>query len=82
MPLTYDPYSGPKAMGIYKEMGPHEFENVNAETIVQRIMKSRDLYEARQKAKGMKADVEAAHKIREQLEDEQRQREEAAAISR
>ena len=76
MPLTYDPYAGPRELGIYHEIGEHRFADVNAETIVQRIMKSRDLYEARQKAKGMKADVEAAHKKREDLEAQQRQKEE------
>ena len=76
MPLTYDPYTAPKAMGIFKEIGDHAFANVNAGEIVQRIMKSRDLYEARQKAKGMKAEVEAAARQREILEEEQRKREE------
>lgn len=75
MPLTYDPYTAPKEMGIYREIGPHGFENVNAGTIVQRIMKSRDLYEARQRAKGAKADVEAAHKTREVLEKAQQRKE-------
>lgn len=74
MPSADDVYTAPKEMGIYREIGPHEFEDVNAGTIVQRIMKSRDQYEARQKAKGMKADVEAAHKKREELEDEQRRK--------
>ncbi|AEO63523.1 4facc748-7428-489d-a672-2786b7ad590b [Thermothielavioides terrestris] len=75
MPFTTDVYAEPKEMGIYREIGHHEFEDVNAGTIVQRIMKSRDLYEARQRAKGMKADIEAAHKQRELLEEEQRKRE-------
>lgn len=75
MPLTYDPYTAPKDMGIYQEIGPHGFENVNAGTIVQRIMKSRDQYEARQRAKGVKADIEAAHKNREALEQAQKQKE-------
>lgn len=75
MPLTDDVYTAPKEMGIYREIGNHEFEGVNAGTIVQRIMKSRDLYEARQRAKGMKADVEAAHKERELLEEAQRKKE-------
>lgn len=56
-------------------MGPHEFSDVNAGTIVDRILASRDRYEARQRAKGAKADVEAAHKRREQMEEEQRQKE-------
>jgi ethanolamine-phosphate cytidylyltransferase len=77
MPFTEDVYTEPKEMGIYREIGHHEFEDVNAATIVQRIMKSRDLYEARQKAKGMKADLEAAHKERELLEEEQRKKEAA-----
>lgn len=74
MPSTDDVYTVPKEMGIYREIGHHEYEDVNAGTIVQRIMKSRDQYEARQKAKGMKADVEAAHKKREELEQEQRRK--------
>ncbi|KIH86831.1 ethanolamine-phosphate cytidylyltransferase [Sporothrix brasiliensis 5110] len=75
IPLTYDPYTEPKAMGIYEPVGPHEFADVNAGTIVDRILASRDRYEARQRAKGAKADVEAAHKRREQMEEEQRQKE-------
>lgn len=82
MPLTYDPYLATKEMGIYREIGAHGFANVNAEQIVQRIMASRDRYEARQRAKGMKAGVEAAARQREILEEEQRKKEierEAAA---
>lgn len=79
MPHTEDVYAVPKEMGIYKEIGQHEYKDVNAGTIVQRIMKSRDLYEARQKAKGMKADIEAAHRERELLEEQQRQKEAIAA---
>ncbi|KAJ6437277.1 cytidyltransferase-like domain-containing protein [Purpureocillium lavendulum] len=75
MPLTYDPYEEPKAMGIYREIGAHAFADVNAGQIVQRIMRSRDRYEARQRAKGVKAEVEAAARQREVLEEEQRQRE-------
>lgn len=75
MPLTYDPYTAPKAMGIYQEIGEHAFSEVNAGEIVQRIMKSRDMYEARQRAKGMKAEVESAAREREMMEEEQRKRE-------
>ncbi|UNI21268.1 Ethanolamine-phosphate cytidylyltransferase [Purpureocillium takamizusanense] len=76
MPLTYDPYEAPKAMGIYREIGAHAFADVNAGEIVQRIMRSRDMYEARQRAKGVKAEAEAAAREREVLEEEQRRREE------
>lgn len=62
-------------MGIFREIGAHAFQDVNAGHVVQRIMKSRELYEARQRAKGVKAEVEAAARQREALEEEQRQRE-------
>ncbi|RYP92051.1 hypothetical protein DL770_001829 [Monosporascus sp. CRB-9-2] len=75
IPLESDPYIAPREMGIFQEIARHHYADVNAGTIVQRIMKSRDMYEARQKKKGVKADIEAAHKQREQLEEEQRTRE-------
>ena len=77
MPLTYDPYTAAKRMGIYAEIGAHAFADVNAGQIVERIMQSRDRYEARQRAKGVKAGVEAAARQREILEEEQRAREAA-----
>ncbi|KAK2012186.1 cytidylyltransferase [Colletotrichum eremochloae] len=75
MPLTYDPYTAPKEMGIMREVGEHEFAGVNAGTIVQRIMKSRDMYEERQRKKGIKAEGETAARDRELLEEEQARRE-------
>lgn len=75
MPLTYDPYSAARAMGIYKEIGAHAFAEVNAGEIVQRILKSRDMYEARQRAKGVKAGAELAAREREILEEQQRVKE-------
>ncbi len=66
MPLTYDPYTAPKEMGIYHEIGKHEFHHVNAGEIVQRIMRSRDLYEARQRVKAEKAVAEEAARRREE----------------
>ncbi|KAK1634072.1 cytidylyltransferase [Colletotrichum phormii] len=75
MPLTYDPYTAPKEMGIMRAVGEHEFASVNAGTIVQRIMKSRDMYEERQRKKGIKAEGETAARGREILEEEQAKRE-------
>ncbi|OBR06997.1 Cytidylyltransferase [Colletotrichum higginsianum IMI 349063] len=75
MPLTYDPYTAPKEMGIMREVGEHEFAGVNAGTIVQRIMRSRDMYEERQRKKGIKAESESAARDREVLEEEQARRE-------
>ncbi|KAI0009949.1 ethanolamine-phosphate cytidylyltransferase [Xylariaceae sp. FL0662B] len=76
MPLSYDPYVVPKKMGIFRQIAGHAFQDVNAGTIVQRIMKSRDQYEERQRKKGVKAVGEAAHRQREILEEQQRRKEE------
>lgn len=65
IPLTYDPYTAPKQLGIFHETGSHDFAHVNAGEIVQRIMKSREAYEARQRAKGVKAVVEEEIKAAE-----------------
>lgn len=78
MPLTYDPYVAAKEMGIYREIGNHEFAFVNAGQIVQRILKSRDMYEERQRVKGVKGIGEEAQRTRERLEEEQRLKENTA----
>lgn len=70
MPLTYDPYTAAKVLGIYHEIGNHDFQNVNAGEIVQRILKSREMYEERQRAKGEKAATEEAVQRREAMEQE------------
>lgn len=80
MPLTYDPYTAPKELGIYREIGQHTFQDVNAGNIVQRILQSRERYEERQRKKGQKADVEAAAKLRETLEEEQKAKEVKAGV--
>ncbi|RFU28678.1 hypothetical protein B7463_g7656, partial [Scytalidium lignicola] len=67
MPLTYDPYTAPKEMGIYREVGAHAFANVNAGQIVERIMKSRAIYEERQRVKGVKG-IGEEQKRREEME--------------
>jgi ethanolamine-phosphate cytidylyltransferase len=82
MPLTYDPYIGAKQLGIYQEVGNHDFQNVNAGEIVQRILKSREMYEARQRAKGEKATTEEAVKRREALEQEAADLEKDRAVNR
>lgn len=65
IPLTYDPYTAPKQMGIFKEIERHDFQDVNAGQIVQRILKSREAFEERQRAKLQKAIVEEAVKQKE-----------------
>jgi ethanolamine-phosphate cytidylyltransferase len=75
MPLTYDPYTAARKMGIYREIEDHEYAGVNAGQIVQRIMKSRDMYEERQRVKGVKGIGEEAQRRREKMEEEQRMKE-------
>ena len=70
MPLTYDPYVAAKELSIYQEVGNHDFQGVNAGEIVQRILKSREMYEARQRAKGEKSTTEEAVRRREIMEQE------------
>ncbi|KAL4929618.1 ethanolamine-phosphate cytidylyltransferase [Aspergillus undulatus] len=66
IPLTYDPYAAPKRMGIFRETTYHAFQHVNAGEIVERILKSREAYEARQRAKLQKGVVEDQVKSREE----------------
>ncbi|KAJ5665613.1 Phosphoethanolamine [Penicillium maclennaniae] len=66
IPLTYDPYTAPKKMGIFHEVEKHAFQHVNAGEIVDRILKSREAYEARQRAKLQKAVAEDLVKSQEQ----------------
>ncbi|KAI1941423.1 choline phosphate cytidylyltransferase [Ophidiomyces ophidiicola] len=66
IPLTYDPYVDPKRMGIFKEIGSHQFQHVNAGEIVQRILKSRESFEVRQKTKLLKSIGEETIKQKEQ----------------
>jgi len=75
MPLTYDPYTAPKELGLYREIGQHNFADVNAGQIVDRILKSRAIYEERQRMKGVKGIGEEAQRKRDKLEEEQRLRE-------
>ncbi|RAL05686.1 ethanolamine-phosphate cytidylyltransferase [Aspergillus ibericus CBS 121593] len=65
IPLTYDPYMAPKRMGIFKETSSHPYQHVNAGEIVDRILKSREAYEERQRAKLEKGAVEELVKSKE-----------------
>jgi ethanolamine-phosphate cytidylyltransferase len=70
MPLTYDPYVDAKEMGIFKTVQSHAFEQVNAGEIVERILKSREAFAARQRKKGEKAIGEEAVWRREVMDRE------------
>ena len=74
LPGTHDPYTDAKEMGILREVTAHPYSHVNATEIVDRILKSRALYEERQRVKGVKGIGEEAVRRREALEREQEQR--------
>ncbi|KAL2819944.1 hypothetical protein BDW59DRAFT_174675 [Aspergillus cavernicola] len=69
IPLTYDPYAAPKRMDIFRETTDHAFQHVNAGEIVERILKSREAYEARQRAKLQKGTLEEQFKSQEALNE-------------
>jgi ethanolamine-phosphate cytidylyltransferase len=75
MPLTYDPYACAKALSIYREVANHDWQNVNAGEIVDRIMKGRAAYEDRQRKKGEKGVNEEAEKRRQELQRQQSMKE-------
>lgn len=82
MPLTYDPYAAAKDLGIYHQIGNHDFQHVNAGEIVQRILRSRQLYEERQKKKGEKGAGEEAVRRRQQMEEDAATLEKERAVNR
>lgn len=53
-----DPYAKVKAEGLFHSLGPHKFDDINTEVIVDRVLSNKAAYEARQKKKGWKAENE------------------------
>jgi ethanolamine-phosphate cytidylyltransferase len=62
-----------KEMGIYREVPLPQSEYVGADGIVDRILKSRAMYEERQRVKGVKGMGEEAARRREIMEEEAKQ---------
>ncbi|PSK53126.1 Ethanolamine-phosphate cytidylyltransferase [Elsinoe australis] len=69
-PPGQDPYAEAKSLGIYKEVGSHPYADINATSIVDRILRSRAMYEERQRVKGVKGIGEEAVRRREEMERE------------
>lgn len=65
MGLEYDPYREAKRLDLFEEVPHHEFQDVDAGHIVNRITASRERFEARQRAKGVKAVGEEAIRKKE-----------------
>ncbi|KAG9944260.1 phosphoethanolamine, partial [Aureobasidium melanogenum] len=78
-PPGQDFYTDAKEMGMYKEIPSHPYSHVNADSIVARILKSRELYEERQRVKGVKGIGEEAVRRREQMEREKAEKDKAAS---
>jgi ethanolamine-phosphate cytidylyltransferase len=70
---NYDPHMFSKEMGIYREVPPPQSTYVGADGIVDRILKSRAMYEERQRVKGVKGLDEEAARRREIMEEEAKQ---------
>lgn len=66
-----DPYEAAKQEKLFKSIGPHEYDSINTEFIVNRVLGNKAAFEERQRRKGWKADIETklreAEKSREQL---------------
>lgn len=70
---SLDPHMFSKDLGIYREVPPPQAEYVDADGIVDRILKSRAMYEERQRVKGVKGLGEEAARRREIMEEEAKQ---------
>jgi ethanolamine-phosphate cytidylyltransferase len=78
-PQGQDFYTDAREMGIFREIESHPYSHVNADSIVARILKSRELYEERQRVKGVKGIGEEAVRRREEMEREKAAKDKAAA---
>ncbi|THX49152.1 ethanolamine-phosphate cytidylyltransferase, partial [Aureobasidium pullulans] len=77
-PPGEDFYTDAKEMGIFSEISSHPYSQVNSDSIVNRILKSRELYEERQRVKGVKGIGEEAVRRREAMEREKAEKDKAA----
>lgn len=62
-PVDGSVYQGVSA--LLKDIGPHKYDHMNTDFIVNRVLDNRKAYEERQKRKGWKSDVEAKLKLNE-----------------
>lgn len=54
-----------KVSPLYKEIGPHKYDDMNTEFIVNRVLSNKKAYEERQRRKGWKAEVEQKLRVEE-----------------
>ncbi|KAG7774891.1 hypothetical protein KL930_003931 [Ogataea haglerorum] len=53
-----DPYTEMRELGLYENLGSHEYDNISTEDIASRVLKNRAAYEERQRRKGWKSEHE------------------------
>ncbi|KAH3663344.1 hypothetical protein OGAPHI_005334 [Ogataea philodendri] len=53
-----DPYDDVKQLGLYENLGRHEYDHISTEDIASRVLKNRAAYEERQRRKGWKSEHE------------------------
>ena len=58
-----DPYADAREMGILREIESHQWDDMSARKIVDRILDRRLDFEERQRKKGVKSDLEKEMKI-------------------
>lgn len=63
-PIEDDVYE--EAEGILQQIGSHEYDDMNTEFIVNRVLQNKQAYEERQRRKGWKAEIEQKLKQKEQ----------------
>lgn len=57
-PIDDKIYDVVKQKGLFREIGHHEYDEINTEFIVDRVLKNKEAYEERQRRKGWKAETE------------------------
>ena len=67
-PLPQDPYADAKELSVFHQIGDHNYADLNAASIVERILKGRAAFEERQRVKGVKGLGEEAIRTREEEE--------------
>lgn len=58
-PLEDEPYTEISSRGLLRTLGSHQYDHMNTEYIVNRVLNNKKAYEDRQKKKGWKAEIEA-----------------------
>ena len=67
---TIEQYQVAKELGVFEQIEPHEYDSMTTNTIVDRVLTNRQLYEERQRKKGWKSENEKKLEILEKQQNE------------